>query len=131
MENLLVILLLTILRCAIVLVEQMIQLLSFLDERTASMPGTLRWIWRNLLWRTLNYLGIVNLSQLETCAHIRRCCGLTAKNFIASVKYSFFISGDTIKIRVNENSLSLSITHVDDFGNISLMLMSPQLCKVK
>ena len=30
--------------------------------------------------------------------------------------YSFFISGDTIKIRVNENSSPLSITHVDDFG---------------
>ena len=29
---------------------------------------------------------------------------------------SFFISGDTIKIKVNENSLPLSITHVDDFG---------------
>ena len=29
---------------------------------------------------------------------------------------SFFISGDTIKIKVSENSLPLSITHVDDFG---------------
>ena len=28
----------------------------------------------------------------------------------------FFISGDTIKIRVKENSSSLSITHVDDFS---------------
>ena len=28
----------------------------------------------------------------------------------------FFISGDTIKIRVNENSSLLSITHVDNFG---------------
>ena len=29
---------------------------------------------------------------------------------------SFFISGDTIKIKVSENSLPLAITHVDDFG---------------
>ena len=29
---------------------------------------------------------------------------------------SFFILGDTIKINVSENSLPLSITHVDDFG---------------
>ena len=29
---------------------------------------------------------------------------------------SFFISGDTIKIKVSENSLSFSITHVDDCG---------------
>ena len=29
---------------------------------------------------------------------------------------SFFISGGTIKIKVKENSLPLSITHVDDFG---------------
>ena len=35
--------LLTVLRCVMVLVEQMIlQLLSFLDERTASMSGALR-----------------------------------------------------------------------------------------
>ena len=30
--------------------------------------------------------------------------------------YSFFISGDTIKIRVNGNNSPLSITHVDYFG---------------
>ena len=30
--------------------------------------------------------------------------------------HSFFISGDTIKIRVNKNSTLLSFTHVDDFG---------------
>ena len=30
--------------------------------------------------------------------------------------HSFSTSGDTIKIRVNENSSSLSITHVGDFG---------------
>ena len=30
--------------------------------------------------------------------------------------HSFFILGDTIKMRVNENSSLLSITHVDDLG---------------
>ena len=30
--------------------------------------------------------------------------------------HSFFISGDTIKIRVSENSSPLSLTHVEDFG---------------
>ena len=30
--------------------------------------------------------------------------------------HSFFILGDTIKIRVSENSPSLSLTHVGDFG---------------
>ena len=29
--------------------------------------------------------------------------------------HSFFISSDTIKIRVNENSSPLSLTHVEDF----------------
>ena len=33
---------------------------------------------------------------------------------------SFFISGDIIKIKVSENSLPLSITHIDDFGKYSL-----------
>ena len=30
--------------------------------------------------------------------------------------HSFFISGDTIKIKVNGNNSLLSITHADDFG---------------
>ena len=29
----------------------------------------------------------------------------------------FFISSDTIKIKINKNSLPLSVTHVDNFGN--------------
>ena len=62
-------------------------------------------------------MGIINSSQTEACGHITECCGLKARNFIASVKYIvFFISGDTIKIKVNENSSPLSVTHVDDFG---------------
>ena len=31
--------------------------------------------------------------------------------------HSFFISGDTVKIKINENSALMSVTHVDDFGN--------------
>ena len=30
--------------------------------------------------------------------------------------HSFFISGNTIKIRVSENSPPLSLAHVNDFG---------------
>ena len=30
--------------------------------------------------------------------------------------HSFFVSGGTIKIRVNENSFRLSLTNIDDFG---------------
>ena len=32
----------------------------------------------------------------------------------------FFISGDTIKIKINKNSLPLSVTNADDFGNYFL-----------
>ena len=31
--------------------------------------------------------------------------------------YSFFIFDDKIKIKINENSPPLSVTHTDDFGN--------------
>ena len=31
--------------------------------------------------------------------------------------HSFFISGDTVKIKISENSALMSVTHVDDFGN--------------
>ena len=30
--------------------------------------------------------------------------------------FSFYISGDAINTKVNENSSPFSITHVDDFG---------------
>ena len=30
--------------------------------------------------------------------------------------HSFFISGDTVKIRLSENSSPLSLTHIEDFG---------------
>ena len=31
--------------------------------------------------------------------------------------HSFFISGDTVKIKINENSALMPVTHVNDFGN--------------
>ena len=34
--------------------------------------------------------------------------------------FSFYISGDTIKIKVSETSSPLSITHADDFGKYFL-----------
>ena len=46
---------------------------------------------------------------------------------------SFYISGDTVKIKVSENSSPLSITHVDDFGkyfpdiNLSLLERSGRM----
>ena len=43
---------------------------------------------------------------------------------------SFFISGDIFKIKVIENSLRLSITHVNDFGKVFLDidLSPPERC---
>ena len=50
------------------------------------------------------------------CPYYKMLWSKSKKLHSVSKIYSFFISGDTIKIRVNENSLPLSITHVDDFG---------------
>ena len=44
---------------------------------------------------------------------------------------SFFTLADTIKINVSENSLPLSITHVDDFGKYFRDIdLSPPYCSV-
>ena len=41
-----------------------------------------------------------------------------ARNCITWVKFiDFFISGDTVKIKINESSAPLPVTHVDDFEN--------------
>ena len=40
-----------------------------------------------------------------------------ARNCITLVKFSFFISGDTVKIKINESSAPLPVSCVDDFGN--------------
>ena len=44
--------------------------------------------------------------------------GQRARNCITLVKFIvFFISGDTVKIKINESSAPLPVTHVNDFGN--------------
>ena len=41
-----------------------------------------------------------------------------SKKLLNLVKnHVFFISGETVKIRINESSPPLRVTHVDDFGN--------------
>ena len=46
--------------------------------------------------------------------------------------HSFFILGDTIKIRVGENSLSLSLARVDDLGKYFPKVdLSPPDCSDK
>ena len=53
----------------------------------------------------------------KTCVHTIKFYGPKVKKLHSSAKInSFFISGDKIKIKVSENSLPLSISHVDDFG---------------
>ena len=51
-----------------------------------------------------------------------------ARNCITLVKLSFFISGDTVKIKINESSAPLPVSRVDDFGNyFSDVDLSPPL----
>ena len=47
---------------------------------------------------------------IRTCVHIIKYYGLKVKSFIGKIN-SFFILGDTIKIKVSENSLPLSLNH--------------------
>ena len=60
-------------------------------------------------------------SKRILCPHYKVLWSRKGKNL------NFYISGDTIKIKVSENSSPLSITHVDDFGkyfpdiNLSLL----------
>ena len=43
--------------------------------------------------------------------------GQKARNYIAEAKcIVFFNLGDTVKVRVSENSSPLSLTHAEDFG---------------
>ena len=50
------------------------------------------------------------------CPYYKMLWSKSMKLHSLSKIHSFFISGDTIKIKVNENSSPFSITHVDDFG---------------
>ena len=50
------------------------------------------------------------------CPYYKMLWSKSKKLHSLSKIHSIFISGDTIKIRVNENSSPLSIPRVDDFG---------------
>ena len=50
------------------------------------------------------------------CQYYKMLWSKSKKLYSLSKIHSSFISGDTIKIRVNENNSPLSITHIDDFG---------------
>ena len=50
------------------------------------------------------------------CPYYKMLWSKSKKLYNLSKIHSFFISGDTIKIRVNESSSPLSLTHVDNFG---------------
>ena len=50
------------------------------------------------------------------CTYYKMMWSKSKKLHSLSKIHSFFILGDTIKMRVNENSSLLSITHVDDLG---------------
>ena len=69
---------------------------------------------------TLEDLELPGNSKLfinrSLCPYYKMLWSKSKKLHSLSKIHSFFISGDTIKIRVNENSSPLSITHVDDFG---------------
>ena len=69
---------------------------------------------------TLEDLELPRNSKLfinrSLCPYYKMLWPKSKKLHSLSKMHSFFISGDAIKIRVNENSSPLSITHVDDFG---------------
>ena len=62
------------------------------------------------------------------CPHYKVIGGKSKNLHSLSKIHSFFISCDTIKIRVTEKSSSLFLTHVDDFGKYfsDVDLLSPK-----
>ena len=65
----------------------------------------------------VDLLGQNKLSiNKNLCPYYKVLCSKCKKLHSLSKVNSLFISGDTVKIRVSENSLPLPITHVDDFG---------------
>ena len=56
------------------------------------------------------------LININLCPYYEMLWHKNKKLHGLSKMHRFFISGNTIKIRVNENSSPLSITHFDDFG---------------
>ena len=68
--------------------------------------------------------------KTEVCVHTTRYYGQRVRNCKTLVKFIvFFITGDTIKIKISENTPPLSVTHVDDFGNYFPNVdLSPPAC---
>ena len=70
------------------------------------LPGSIKLFLDRNLWPTTKYYG------------------QTARNYITLVKFiAFSISGDIIKIKVNEKFLPPSVTHVDNFQKSFQMLI--------
>ena len=67
--------------------------------------------------KDVNLLGQNRLFiNRSLCPHYKVLWTKSKKLHSLGKIFSFYISGDAIKIKVNENSSPLSITHVDDFG---------------
>ena len=87
-----------------------------------------RWKDYQLVWSIKKDLKKLTMEDLELpgnsklfinrslCPYYKMLRSKSKKLHSLSKIHIFFISGDTIKIRVNENSLLLSIINVDDFG---------------
>ena len=95
-----------------------------------SRPKDYRHVWsikKDLKKLTMEDLELPGNSKLfinrSLCSYYKMLWSKSKKLHSLSKLHSFFISGDTIKIRVNKNSLLLSVTHFDDLVNIFLMLI--------
>ena len=66
----------------------------------------------------LTCLGKINFLLIEAIVQV--LWSKSKKLHSLGKIFSYYISGDAIKIKVNENSSPLSITHVDDFGKYFL-----------
>ena len=110
LENLVVIFLLTVIRRAIVLVEHF-------RRKECQHVWSVK---KDLKKLTMEDLKLPGNSKLfinrSLCPYYKMLWSKSKKLHSLSKYIVFFISGDTIKIRVKENSSSLSITHVDDFS---------------
>ena len=75
---------------------------------------------KNLKKLTLEDLELPGNSKLfinkSLCPYYKMLWSKSKKLHSLSKIHSFFISGNTIKIRINESSSPLSKTHVDNFG---------------
>ena len=99
------------------------QVNSLLSNRLTNME---RQCWANAQYSRRECLDVVEDFKLpgqnklfinrSLCPYYKVLCSKSKKLHSLGKIFSFYISGDTIKIKVSENSSSLSITHVDDFG---------------